>query len=162
MNAENPRINQSCIDMLKKLLNEFDKIEESDPKLVGGGRGKAIVPLLSRGGCGKSAPCCPEEGVAIAHICGCGNGPPVVGDCRVVISELVNRKAFLLFVCCIFLSLFFSLFSFLVHFFHFLSLFLSLSFFLRPPYQVGEKKKEMCVPEVGVSEEGVCCKMVFL
>ena len=32
----------------------------------------------------------------------------------------------------------------------------------RPPYQVGKKKKEMGVPEVGVSEEGVRRKMVFL
>ena len=31
----------------------------------------------------------------------------------------------------------------------------------RPPYQV-EKKKNMGVPEVGVLEEGVYCKMVFL
>ena len=31
----------------------------------------------------------------------------------------------------------------------------------RPPYQV-EKKKELGVLEVGVSEEGVCCKIVFL
>ena len=30
----------------------------------------------------------------------------------------------------------------------------------RLPYQV--EKKEVSVPEVGVSEEGVCCSIVFL
>ena len=30
----------------------------------------------------------------------------------------------------------------------------------QPPYQGGKKKKGL--PEVGVSEEGVCCKIVFL
>ena len=44
----------------------------------------------------------------------------------------------------------------------FVSISLSLFFFqARPPFQVGEKK-EMGVPEVGVSEEGVCCKIIFL
>jgi len=32
MNADNPRMDQSAIDILKKLLGEFDKIEESDPE----------------------------------------------------------------------------------------------------------------------------------
>ena len=38
-------------------------------------------------------------------------------------------------------------------------------FQVRPPYQVEkekEKEKKMGVPEVGVSEEGVCCKTIFL
>ena len=39
--------------------------------------------------------------------------------------------------------------------------FFSFFFKSRPPYQV-EKKKEMGVQEVGVSEEGVCYKIVFL
>ena len=34
-----------------------------------------------------------------------------------------------------------------------------LFFQAQPPYQV---EKEMSVPEVSVSEEGVCCKIVFL
>ena len=29
----------------------------------------------------------------------------------------------------------------------------------RSPYQVGKNNKEMGVPGVGVSEEGVCCKI---
>ena len=44
----------------------------------------------------------------------------------------------------------------------FIYIFIYLFIKSQPPYQVEKKKKEMGVPEVGVSEEGVCCKIVFL
>lgn len=32
MNVDNPRINRSCMEMLGKLIEEFARIEESDPQ----------------------------------------------------------------------------------------------------------------------------------
>ena len=58
-------------------------------------------------------------------------------------------------------TVFYYLFIYLGNIYLFIYLLFIYLFKSRPTYQV-EKKFGGCVPEVGVSEEGVCCKIIFL